>query len=67
MRLSIWAYSRSNPFLPWTGGDVVGLPFVKAHALRLYWAITDRLKDTRKAPREWRWVGNRSPMAPPEG
>jgi hypothetical protein len=67
MRLSIWAYSRSNPFLPWTGGDLVGLPFVKAHALRLYWAITDRMKDKRKAPRDWRWVGNRSPLAPPEG
>ena len=21
-RVSIWAYSRSNPFLPWTGGDI---------------------------------------------
>jgi hypothetical protein len=66
-RLSIWAYSRSNPFLPWTGGDLVGLPFIKARALRIYWAVTDRLKDKKKAPREWRWVGNRSPMAPPEG
>jgi hypothetical protein len=66
-RLSIWAYSRSNPFLPWTGGDFVGLPFIKARALRIYWAVTDRMKDKRKAPREWRWVGNRSPLAPPEG
>lgn len=65
-RLSIWAYSRSNPFLPFTGGDLVGLPIVKNHALRIYWALTDRLKDKRKAPRDWRWVGNRSPLAPPE-
>jgi hypothetical protein len=65
-RLSIWAYSRSNPFLPFTGGDLAGLPFVKGHALRIYWALTDRLKDKRKAPRDWRWVGNRSPLAPPE-
>jgi hypothetical protein len=65
-RLSIWAYSRSNPFLPWTGGDLTGLPFIKNYALRLYWALTDRMKDTRKAPRDWRWVGNRSPLAPPE-
>jgi hypothetical protein len=65
-RLSIWAYSRSNPFLPFTGGDLVGLPIIKDHALRIYWALTDRLKDTRKAPRDWRWVGNRSPLAPPE-
>jgi hypothetical protein len=66
MRLSIWAYSRSNPFLPFTGGDLTGLPIVKGHALRIYWALTDRLKDRRKAPRDWRWVGNRSPLAPPE-
>jgi len=65
-RLSIWAYSRSNPFLLFTGGDLVSLPIVRNHALRFYWAITDRLKDTRKAPRDWRWVGNRSPLAPPE-
>ena len=65
-RLSIWAYSRSNPFLPFTGGDLAGLPIVKDYALRVYWALTDRLKDTGKAPRDWRWVGNRSPLAPPE-
>jgi len=65
-RLSIWAYSRSNPFLPFTGGDIASLPFIRNHALRIYWAVTDRLKDTRKAPRDWRWVGNRSPLAPPE-
>jgi hypothetical protein len=67
MRLSIWAYSRSNPFLPFTGGDLVSLPIVRSYALRIYWALSDRLKDTRKAPRDWRWVGNRSPLAPPEG
>ncbi len=65
-RLSIWAYSRSNPFLPFTGGDLIGLPVIKDHALRIYWALSDRLKDRRKAPRDWRWVGNRSPLAPPD-
>ena len=53
-------------FLPFTGGDLTGLPFIKNHALRIYWALTDRLKDKKKAPRDWRWVGNRSPLAPPE-
>ena len=64
-RLSIWAYSRSNPFLPWTGGDLIGLPVIKNHALRLYWAATDRIKDARRVRRDWRWVGARSPMTPP--
>ena len=64
-RVSIWAYSRSNPFLPWAGGDLTGLPIVKEYALRLYWLLTDRVKDARKVQRDWRWVGERSPLSPP--
>lgn len=65
VRVSIWAYSRSNPFLPWSGGDVTAVPVVKKHALRLFWKVTDRLKDARKVPRDWRWVGERTPLSPP--
>jgi hypothetical protein len=65
VRLSIWAYSRSNPFLPLVGGDLGALPVIKGYALRLYWAVTDRLKDAKKARRDWRWVGTRSPLSPP--
>lgn len=64
-RVAIWAYSRSNPFLPWVGGDLVGLPVIKNHALRLYWTATDRIKDARRVRRDWRWVGARSPLTPP--
>jgi Phytanoyl-CoA dioxygenase (PhyH) len=66
VRLSIWAYSRSNPFLPFVWGDPNQLPIIKGYALRLYWAVTDRLKDAKQARRDWRWVGLRSPLAPPE-
>ena len=65
-RVAIWAYSRSNPFLPWTRGDLANLPGVKKYALKAYWAITDRLKDARKTKREWAWVGNRTPLQTPE-
>jgi hypothetical protein len=65
-RVSIWAYSRSNPFLPWVGGDLTALPIIKGHAMRLYWAMADRLKDARRMRRDWRWVGQRSPLTPPE-
>ena len=65
-RVAIWAYSRSNPFLPWTRGDLAALPGIKTHALRAYWAVTDRLKDARKARRDWGWVGERTPLQPPE-
>ena len=64
-RVSIWAYSRSNPFLPWTGGDIAALPLLKDHAQRIYWAISDRARDLRGKRRDWRWVGRRSPLAPP--
>jgi hypothetical protein len=64
-RVSIWAYSRSNPFLPWSGGDITALPVIKEYALRLYWSLTDRMKDARKVPRDWRWVGQRTPLTPP--
>ena len=65
VRVSIWAYSRSNPFLPWVGGDPVALPLVRDHAQRLYWWVSDRLKDRQRKPRLWRWVGNRTPLSPP--
>lgn len=64
-RVSIWAYSRANPFLPWVGGELATLPVVKGLALRAYWAVTDRVKDARKVRRDWRWVGQRSPLTPP--
>ena len=64
VRVSIWAYSRSNPFLPWAWGDLAALPVVKGRALRMYWAVTDRLKDVRRVRRDWRWVGHRSPLTP---
>jgi hypothetical protein len=64
VRVSIWAYSRSNPFLPWVGGDIAAMPVVKGHALRIYWAFADRLKDARRVRRDWRWVGHRSPLTP---
>jgi hypothetical protein len=65
VRVSIWAYSRSNPFLPWTGGDLLALPVIGGRALRFYWAVTDRWKDLTGARRDWRWVGKRSPLSPP--
>jgi hypothetical protein len=65
-RVSIWAYSRSNPFLPWAGGDLTAIPVIKDYAMRIYWAMADRLKDARKVRRDWRWVGQRSPLSPPQ-
>ncbi len=64
-RVAIWAYSRSNPFLPWTGGDLIHAPALKRRALTLYWAASDGWKDLTRSRREWRWVGKRRPLSPP--
>ena len=64
MRVSIWAYSRSNPFLPWVGGDLAAAPFIRARAVRLFWMAQDGLKWLRRAKGGWRWVGHRTPLTP---
>ena len=66
-RVSIWAYSRSNPFLPWPGGDVARLPLALLgdYRLRLYWAVTDWSQRLRRVRGEWQWAPSRSPLSPP--
>ena len=67
MRVAIWAYSRSNPFLPWPGGDIARLPLALLgdYRLRLYWAVSDGLKKIRRVRGEWQWAASRSPLSPP--
>lgn len=40
-RMEIWGYGRRNPFLPWTGWDIQGLPGLKGRAVPLYWRARD--------------------------
>jgi hypothetical protein len=67
MRVSIWAYSRSNPFLPWVGGDLAGLPLVHDRVVRCFWFAQDAVKWLLGARGGWRWVGRRTPQTPPRG
>jgi hypothetical protein len=65
-RISIWAYSRSNPFLPWAGGEFTRLlPAVHNWGPRLFWFLQDQSKRMSKANGGWRWVGVRTPATPP--
>ncbi len=48
MRIEIWAYSRRNPFLPWSNMDLLSLPGLAERRIAALWTIRDRLK---------RWVG----------
>lgn len=40
-RIEIWGYGRRNPFLPWTGWDIQGLPGLKGRFVPLYWRVRD--------------------------
>jgi hypothetical protein len=65
-RIAIWAYSRSNPFLPWAGGDFTrAFPRLHGWGLHLFWFAQDLVKRMGKARGGWRWVGVRTPATPP--
>lgn len=59
-RVEIWAYGRRNPFLPWTGLDLLGLPGIAERRVPLWWAARDRLR--RWIGQPWADVGPKRPM-----
>lgn len=59
-RAEIWAYSRHNPFLPWSGPDLAGLPFITQRRVGAYWKGRDLLAKWIGQP--WKEAGNRSPF-----
>lgn len=63
MRIEIWAYSRRNPFLPWTGLDLLSLPGLAERRIPWLWAARDRLK--RWIGQPWTPVGTITPDAKP--
>lgn len=65
-RVCIWAYSRSNPFLPWVSGDLAAIPLLQGRAVRLFWALQDVSKRLFGASTGWHWAGVRTPLTPPE-
>lgn len=59
IRVEIWAYSRRNPFIPWTGGDILSLPGFAERRIGWLWAMHDRLQKYIGQP--WRDVGSKTP------
>ena len=59
-RVEIWAYGRRNPFLPWAGLDLTGLPGIAERRVPLYWHLRDRL--ARWVGQPWADVGAKRPM-----
>ena len=56
MRVEIWAYSRRNPFIVWTGMDLLSLPGIAERRVPALWALRDRFRHWVGQP--WRAVGS---------
>jgi len=59
MRIEIWAYSRRNPFLFWSGLDLFSLPGIAERRIPALWAFRDRF--SRWVGQPWRNVGSMTP------
>lgn len=59
MRIEIWAYSRRNPFLFWSGLDLLSVPGIAERRIPVLWAFRDRF--ARWVGQPWRYVGNMTP------
>lgn len=55
-RIEIWGYGRRNPFLPWTGYSIQGLPGLKGSTVPLYWRIRDLGEALGLRRNPWRLV-----------
>jgi phytanoyl-CoA dioxygenase PhyH len=65
VRLEIWAYGRRNPFLPWPGLDLAGMPLVKGRAVPLYWSAMDIAERLHLGGNPWQSAGTATPIEPP--
>ena len=64
--LEIWAYSRRNPFSPWTGLDLAALPLWGGAAAEIGWAFMELRRRLGLPAPQFRQVSRVSPAAPPE-
>lgn len=57
-RIEIWAYSRRNPFYPWTGLDPLSRPGIAERRVPTLWRLRDRFEKYLGQP--WRDAGYKS-------
>jgi hypothetical protein len=62
-RVEIWAYSRRNPFLPFTGLDPLSLPGLAERRIPLMWQALDLVERLGIANNPWRDVGWKRPLS----
>jgi hypothetical protein len=62
-RVEIWAYSRRNPFLPFTGFDPLSLPGIAEQRIPLMWRALDLAEKAGIKNNPWRDVGWKRPLS----
>ncbi len=65
VRLEIWAYSRRNPFVPWTRFDLASLRLFSGNAAELGWWFMELRRRLGLPAPQFRQVAGVSPGAPP--
>lgn len=43
-RLELWSFSRRNPFVPWTGADLLSAPGIAERRIDAMWRLRDRFR-----------------------
>lgn len=56
-RLELWSFSRRNPFIPWTGADLLSIPGIAERRIDTMWQIRDSLQQWMGQP--WQPRGNK--------
>lgn len=64
-RLEIWAYSRRNPFIPWTGLDLLSAPGIAERRIPALWRGLDLAERAGARRNPWRDAGIMHPLDEP--
>ncbi len=65
VRMEIWAYSRRNPFMPWTRFDLASLPLFRGHGPEIGWGFMELRRRLGLAAPQFRQAPKVSPLTPP--
>ncbi len=63
-RVEMWAYGRRNPFLPWSGVDLLGLTGLASRQAPALWWLLDRLDEAGLIHNVWHAQSDRSAFDP---
>ncbi len=57
-RLELWSFSRRNPFVPWTGADLLSVPGIAERRIDVMWQFRDKFQTWLGQP--WQARGKKS-------